>query len=114
MPAHFVHDCQESSDRTMPRICWAKWYASLTLTVSGRWRLSRTSPPSRDAVRGLKLGRGTGCVLDGSRLIELDTSAAFPLIEHSALSPRTQNRKTRQLDGAVDLSCNHLFLVIGW
>jgi phospholipid/cholesterol/gamma-HCH transport system permease protein len=49
------------------------------LYLSGRWRLSNIAALT-DALRDLELGRGTGCVLDGSRLAELDTSAAFLLL----------------------------------
>ena len=49
------------------------------LYLSGRWRLSNIAALT-DTLRELKLGRGTGCVLDGSRLAELDTSAAFLLL----------------------------------
>ena len=49
------------------------------LYLSGRWRLSNIAALT-DTLRDLKLGPGTGCVLDGSRLAELDTSAAFLLL----------------------------------
>jgi len=49
------------------------------LYLSGRWRLSNIAALT-DTLRDLKLGRGAGCVLDGSRLAELDTSAAFLLL----------------------------------
>jgi phospholipid/cholesterol/gamma-HCH transport system permease protein len=49
------------------------------LYLSGRWRLANIAALT-DALRGLELGRGTACVLDGSRLAELDTSAAFLLL----------------------------------
>ncbi|HEY2561842.1 MAG TPA: ABC transporter permease, partial [Caldimonas sp.] len=48
------------------------------LYLSGRWRLSNIAALT-DTLRGLKLD-DTGCVLDGSRLAELDTSAAFLLL----------------------------------
>ena len=49
------------------------------LYLSGQWRLSNLAALT-DALRALKLARPTGCVLDGSRLTELDTSAAFFLL----------------------------------
>jgi hypothetical protein len=53
------------------------------LYLKGAWRLANLAPISA-ALESAKAGARRRCVLDGSRLQELDTAAGFTLYHHLA------------------------------
>ena len=59
------------------------------LYLKGAWRLANLAAISA-ALQSAEAGRQKGCVLDGSRLQELDTAAGFTLYRHLAESGCTE------------------------
>lgn len=69
------------ADGGMPSLQRVAEAGAEVLYLVGRWRLVDGERIARE-VAALDLGAGVPIVLDGSRLVEMDTSAAFLLLNH--------------------------------